>query len=744
MLMSFTSGRVQEFNGVPALFVGGSPVHGMTATSCAFDDPQVVRDFAAGGVEIMMIWIEAGIHCWKGPGQYDWSYAEKKLAFFAEHSGNTHWIIRVRLGLVDPWFRRAYPDEVHNPPGASPDAEFSVCNIASSVWRDNVCQLMGDFTKWLESTRWSDRIIGFMLNAGSTEEWLIFDSNETIRGNYQTAYVREFRRWLRSRYGTDSALKTAWNMPEASLETVKPPDGYSRKINHIFGTFSLLDPALNRPFIDYYYFLNETLAENLEAICRSVKEAAGTPIVCGGFHSYLWWETGVYSYIQEYGHTLLQRLKESPWIDFISDITSYDCRYPGGPSGYLGLPHSINLDGKLHYTEVDLTTVASLPDNYKKAWEAADAATIKARTAEPAIPNRIWQWDLNYCGRDMDEQLGILQREHMHNLITGTPYWWFDIRSHNYQAPEIIAEMKKLSALGSRAVHWNRGSCSQVAFIVSEDTPMYQSSMSGELIRFELESLHGLLADLANRRWGLAGIPFDTYELKDLAKPQFPGEQYKLMLFVNCAVIPEKAAEGIRRWQCDGRVMVWTHAAGVIDGKSLAPGLGAELIGMKLGWRNERQHMHVHIKDTGHALTRGGETLDFWSEGSMGPVFFAADEKAVAFGRLTHGGEPAFSVREHGNWTSVHLSIFNFGPQLLRNLAEFAGAHIWCTSDDVIYANHSLLCLHTASAGVKQIRLPAEAYATDLWTGERTKVPVASLEVPMQAYRTRAWRLETR
>ena len=86
--------------------------------------------------------------------------------------------------------------------------------------------------------------------------------------------------------------------------------------------------------------------------------------------------------------------------------------------------------------------------------------------------------------------------------------------------------------------------------------------------------------------------------------------------------------------------------------------------------------------------------------------------------------------------------MINFGPQLFRNLAEFAGAHVWCDSDDVIYANRSLLCLHTASAGDKTIRLPAPAVATDLWTGQSTGSPVDSLTVPMPPYRTRMWRTE--
>ena len=747
----FAHTEVRRHNGVPTIVVDGQPLHGMTATSCAFGDPQVVRDFVAGGVEIMMIWIEAGIHCWKGPGEYDWTYAEEKLKYFEEHSADTKWIIRVRLGLLASWFKHAHPTEVHNPPDATERSRtgHSVGNIHSSIWCANVCELVGAFVSWLKTTRWAPRIIGFMLNAGSTEEWLVFNTDELYRGRYNEVIRREFRAWLRKEYGGDAkALAAAWSggargeAAAATFENADGPQGHVRRGSHIWGPYSLRNPLYERQAIDYYRFLNETLADRLIAICRAAKEAAGTPIICGGFHSYLWWETGVYSYIQEYGHGLIQRLMESPWVDFTSDITSYDMRYAGGPSGYLGLPHTHNVNGKLHYTEVDLVTINQLEPEHREAWAKVDPATIPVHTAEPAIPNRVWNWNKNYCGRDMAEQVAIIQREHVHNVITGTAYWWFDIRQHDYQPPEIVSAMKKLSDIGKRSVDWDRRSVSEVAFVVSEDTPMFQAAMNGDLLRFELESNHKLLIDGCNARWGVAGVPFDMYELHDLAHPDFPGGQYRLLVFVNCARISGKAAEGVRRWRSDGRVFCWTYAAGVTDFDGLDPAKSAELVGMRLGWRNQRQNIHVLVHDAGHPLTEGGAALSFGTEGSVGPVFFADDADAAVLGRLRDGGEPAFAVRDHGGWRSVYLAMLNFGPAMLRNLASFAGAHVWCHSDDTVYANRSIVCLHTATKGRKTIRLPAPAVVTDLWNGKAGSGPVESITVEMPPYRTAIWRTE--
>ncbi len=758
--MPFASTTVRNYNGVSTIFVGDKPIHGMTATSCAFDDPQVIRDFVSSGVEVMMIWIEAPLKCWKGPGQYDWSYAEEKLRLFEENSADTKWLIRIRLGLLPRWWAHAHPSEVHNPPESIPpnqeEPTIAVANIVSPVWLDELKQVVADFVKWLEGTRWADRVIGFMLNAGSTEEWLIFDVADTTRGNYHPVYTREFRNWLRVKYhGSDAELQAAWKgvdpgnvlaprEPPPTLATATCPQGHIRKGSHIWGPYSMRDPREDQAAIDYYEFLNTTLADALIAFCRAAKEASSVPVICGGFHSYLWWEQGGYSYIQEYGHGLVQRLNESPWVDFVSDITSYDARYAGAPSGYLGLPACLNLHGKLHYTEVDLCTVSNLDKAWRDAWKSSDTSAIPPHQSSPVIPERVWNWNNNYCGRDEEEQLAIFQREHIHNIITGTPYWWFDIRQHNYQEPWMIDGLAKLAAIGRDAIHRDRSSIAEVAFVCSEDTPMRQASMNGETIRFELESCHNLLLDVANRKWGVAGIPYDTYELHDLAHPNFPGEQYKLIVFVNCGCVTPEAAAGVKRWQNGGRTLLWTYAADAYrrpDLGEIAPG-AEDVVGMRLGWRNQRQNIHVAIAKGTGPYSAFTPAQSFGTEGSIGPVFFADDPQATVLGTLRDGGEAGFAVRDHGSWRSAYLAMHCFGGGLLREIARFAGAHVWGEADEVIYANRSMLCLHTATNGPRTIALPSPAVVTDLWSGECTGAPVTEITASDQHYRTRVWRTE--
>jgi len=83
---------------------------------------------------------------------------------------------------------------------------------------------------------------------------------------------------------------------------------------------------------------------------------------------------------------------------------------------------------------IDYELYCKIKDYHQKA----DTSRIPPLTAEPVIPDPVYRWEQGYCGRDEEEQNAILQRDHAQNLITGTPYWWFDIRSHNYQEPFIV------------------------------------------------------------------------------------------------------------------------------------------------------------------------------------------------------------------------------------------------------------------------------------------------------------------
>ncbi|GAF68936.1 unnamed protein product, partial [marine sediment metagenome] len=74
--------------------------------------------------------------------------------------------------------------------------------------------------------------------------------------------------------------------------------------------------------------------------------------------------------------------------------------------------------------------------------------------------------------------------------------------------------------------------------------------------------------------------------------------------------------------------------------------------------------------------------------------------------------EPGFVIREEPDWASLYSAAPNLPPGVLKEVARYAGVHIFSEWEDVLYADHNYVALHTVRAAVKTIRLPHRA---DIW-----------------------------
>ncbi|MCP4593206.1 MAG: hypothetical protein GY842_20915 [bacterium] len=74
---------------------------------------------------------------------------------------------------------------------------------------------------------------------------------------------------------------------------------------------------------------------------------------------------------------------------------------------------------------------------------------------------------------------------------------------------------------------------------------------------------------------------------------------------------------------------------------------------------------------------------------------------------------------------------FRWTPAELRDLWRQAGVHLYCDSDDVLYAGRGWLCLHSVPGGKRQIRLPFRARVTDPATREVIHSDVSAFTVDL-------------
>jgi hypothetical protein len=85
-------------------------------------------------------------------------------------------------------------------------------------------------------------------------------------------------------------------------------------------------------------------------------------------------------------------------------------------------------------------------------------------------------------------------------------------------------------------------------------------------------------------------------------------------------------------------------------------------------------------------------------------------------------------------------------------VARRAGCHLYCDADEIIYANHSFLAIHTARPGRRTFHLRRPADVIEVFTGEVLARGASHFTDSIGADRTRlyylgpeaAWQAETR
>lgn len=143
------------------------------------------------------------------------------------------------------------------------------------------------------------------------------------------------------------------------------------------------------------------------------------------------------------------------------------------------------------------------------------------------------------------------------------------------------------------------------------------------------------------------------------------------------------------------------------------------------------------ITDPAHPITASAPETLRWSW-EVSPTLSVADADATVPG--TVADRPALAVRECDDWRSVY-SLLPLRREILQDLCEYAGVHVYSDTHDTFFANRSYAILHTATAGDKRIVLTEPADVTELVTG-RSLGPVDVIEEALAPGVTRIYRLE--
>ena len=138
---------------------------------------------------------------------------------------------------------------------------------------------------------------------------------------------------------------------------------------------------------------------------------------------------------------------------------------------------------------------------------------------------------------------------------------------------------------------------------------------------------------------------------------------------------------------------------------------------------------------TGGEIVGGGRLPDRQCVASW-HRFYLDDPAAEILARYADG-KPAMAVKRLGKGAIVYSAVPLTLPQMYRNIARYAGVHLYLDTDDALYADGDFVMIHTLTAGAKQVRLrqPA-AEIREVFTGETAGRNTAEFTVNLPSKHT--------
>jgi hypothetical protein len=692
--------EVRPFHGSPALFLDGKPVFPAInwvsgPRPDGWDFEEQARRSAETGIHIYAFDVGKGTE-WIGPGpgrgvDFDFSTVEARFGRIIKADPDALFHLRIYLETGhDDWWEKAHPDECE----ILSDGRRNGMSFASKMWREEAKGFLRAYITHFRKAGLYDRVIAYQVGAGHTGEWVKGESSMYAPcGDFSRPMRLYFQEWLKKRYGNEvAALRAAWHVPSVTFETAAVPKA-ERQLEARLYTFR--DPAAEQDVIDYFRGLADLCAEAVIDLCRTVKEETGGNRLAGAFYGYLLdlaWNGGFfrerpdsdYSTYQRSGHLGLRKVLASPHLDFLVSPYSYGFRGLGGDSPSMLPSESVRLHGKLLLIEDDTRTHADPADpNYGQVKTLAASRTI-------------------------------LRRNLAHFLTHAEGAWWALWKVDPVKVPEFAALLKEFRDIGERSMALDRSSASEVAVLIDDESFFY------ETCRYNLD----IPLVFQQRLWGLPrmGTPFDVFLLDDFLAGRL--RPYQLYVFLN----PLRLDAGRRRalsteLRRDGRTALWIYAPGYIKD---APGLEnmEELTGIRFGLGEQPWGPFAHITDFDHPITKGLGQDFFWgTNAKLAPLFYVDDPAARVLGEVVYSQgncRPGFAVKEFPGWRSVYSAAPNIPANVLRNIARYAGVHIYSDAGDVLYANKSLLGVHALEGGARVFRLPARAKSVDDVFGRTT------------------------
>jgi len=467
--------EIRMINNVPRLFVDGKQTTAMAYTTY-FEERSKYDDFLEAGYRIFFVNVSFtaspinssetgftpfGVGVFEDMSHPDYSEFEASVQKILNRCPDA--IIFPRIYVSMPkWWTDAHPEEtVLTPKGGYREALYS------EKFREDAETLLVKLIAHIKAADYSDRIGGWMLCGGNTQEW--FHHGHT--GSLGKCADKPFAKWMLEKYGVEDAKAPA-----------------KEDFDYTDSTYNENENARR-----YAIFANEEVAKTVDFFAGIAKRETGRSQVVGVFYGYSLVNPRVNS-----GSHALNRIVDSDNLDFFASPNAYDYNRAFGIDWSDMIPvDSLKLHGKMAFIECDIRTYLT------KSIQESRPGRYPADIYPPAKPGMPSVWS----GPPTPElSREALRKSFAHQITKGSAIWWFDMFGGWYDDPILMDELARMK------------------MYYDSDTVENTSGLQSEVIFISDEQGYANLCDFAPPKAGIretrialgnAGVPYDCYLVED-------------------------------------------------------------------------------------------------------------------------------------------------------------------------------------------------------------------------------------
>ena len=717
--------QIQNLYTVPTITVDNAEWLLTPGYSNYYPNPPYLADFAAAGTRLFDIpttpadWTNSIPTVWTGPSS--WNYNNLDDYFTRLITASPDGMIIPRLYLLMPrWWlddpAHAAEMEVMDD-GTSQSTSYSQFSsnpgilpyagpfpsLASEVWRQAMAYAIEHYIDHIQAQGYMGNVIGFELSGLGTEEWYHWSSNRSELAGYSVPTRNAFRNWLRQKYNNDvAALRTAWSNSSITFDSVSVPSRADRKAYEGARTFR--DPATSMHVVDFYQFYNDLIPDTISYFAQVIKNKTGNNKLVGAFYAYM----NEFQGYPEFGHNALNRYNQSPYLDYVYVTSSYFNRGPGGADLLRAPAYSTQLHNKLWYVSNDTATIETphVWEDYGFGW---DAATVAANLA-----------NLGYTDT-LEKNIWTFKRAAGMNTAMGFYQNYLDLHAGYYRTPELMDAVEMMNQFYDSTKNYPRTSNSEILVVSDEFSCNYAcvgpSNWNNNLLYYSLTTPRLALQQL--------GAPADHILLSDLALVD--AARYKMIIFLNCWNMTTAQRAAVDAFKNNDRLLVFCYAPGLFNNQTQSSSNMSAVCGITLTIGSETLAQPRITITADHVL---GQNMQTAGVGTFGPNasickrIYVSDASASKLGYDPAVGSSrvVMAIKSLSGWKSIYSVTSDIPASALREMARYAGMHIYNSQNDTLYVNNSYVTVHANGAGSRTINWPRPVTLYDAMTN----APLAS------------------